>query len=266
VLIGVLTGLAGSVTGVASLVSYPALLAVGLTPVAANVTNTVALLGVGVGAALGSGPELRGRRRELAELVVCGALGGAAGATLLLLAPAGVFERLVPWLIGSAALTVLLPRRPPGPAAPALTGTGTPSEIGTGGAPGTTPAGRTASWSLNAPTALAIVAVSVYGGYFGAAAGVLLLALLLRVTHDTLAHASATRNVVLFAANLIAAVGFALFGPVDWLVCLPMAIGCLAGGRAGPVILRRAPAGPLRAVIAVIGLVMAAWLGVGAYT
>src|SRR5690242_11871191 len=96
---GLGAGLTGSVAGLASLVSYPALLATGLGPVSANVTNTVALICSGIGSTAGSRPELVGQGPRLRRLGVIGALGGLLGGTLLLVTPAGAFERLVPWLI-----------------------------------------------------------------------------------------------------------------------------------------------------------------------
>jgi uncharacterized membrane protein YfcA len=111
----------------------------------------------------------------------------------------------------------------------------------------------------------AIALISLYGGYFGAAAGVLMLALFLRGTHEPLPRANALKNVVLGAANLVAALLFAVVASVDWLAVVPLATGLLVGGRLGPVIVRRAPASVLRPVIAVIGLALAGYLAVKAY-
>ena len=105
----------------------------------------------------------------------------------------------------------------------------------------------------------------MYAGYFGAAAGVLLLALLLATTAQTLARNNALKNLLLGIANGVAAVAFVLFGPVHWAAVVPLAIGFLVGGRLGPIVVRRAPAGPLRTVIACAGLVLAIHLGLDAY-
>jgi hypothetical protein len=107
--------------------------------------------------------------------------------------------------------------------------------------------------------------VTVYGGYFGAAAGVLLLALLLIATGEPLARRNAMKNLLLGLANAVAAVVFVVFGPVRWSAVLPLAVGFLVGGRLGPLVVRRAPPGPLRAVIACAGLALAVHLGVDAY-
>lgn len=232
-------GLVGSIAGLASLVSYPALLAVGLPPVSANVSNTVALVFGSVGSVSGSVGELRGQRAHARALGAVALAGGASGGLLLLATPAGAFVRIVPWLIAGASLAILI-RRPPRQHSAA--------------------AGRP-SWALGAGVFL----IAIYGGYFGAAAGVLLLALLLVVTGEPLARANALRNLLLGMANAVAATAFIAFGPVRWSAVVPLAAGFLIGGRLGPIVVRRAPAGALRVVIAVAGLGLAVHLGVGAY-
>jgi uncharacterized membrane protein YfcA len=239
VLAGIGGGLAGSVAGLASVVSYPALLAVGLPPVSANVSNTVALVFGTVGSVGGSRPELRGQRARARRLAIVAVAGGLVGATLLLLTPSDQFALVVPWLIGGASMAVLL-------------------------APNASPTRRTVEtprWELIAT----VFAIAVYGGYFGAGAGVLLLAALMFMTGENLPRSNAMKNLTLGLANAVAAVAFALFGPVHWLAVLPLAAGFLIGGRTGPVIVRHAPTGPLRAVIALAGLGLAVHLGLDAY-
>jgi hypothetical protein len=239
VLVGFAAGLASSMVGLASLISYPALLAFGLSPVAANVTNTVALSVNGVGAIAGSRPELAGQGPRVLRLALAGLTGGALGGALLLLTPASAFEKVVPFLIGGASLFILAPRR----------------DLGAG-----------AGHATHSPwITFGAGVIAIYAGYFGAAAGVLLLALLLAFTSDPLPRSGALKNVTLAAANSVAAIGFALFGPVDWAVALPLSIGCLAGGRLGPVLVRRVPTGPLRLVIALAGVGLALKLGLKAY-
>src|SRR4051794_29567222 len=108
---GIGGGLAGSIAGLASVSTYPALLLVGLPPVIANVTNTVALVFNGVGSVWGSLPELAGQRAQLKRLLPIGALGGAAGAALLLTTPAEGFEHVVPILLALSAIVIALPHR-----------------------------------------------------------------------------------------------------------------------------------------------------------
>ena len=240
-LAGGTAGLVGSVAGLASLISYPALLAAGLGPVQANVTNTVALVWSGVGSALGSRVELAGQRARLRPLLAAAALGGLAGAGLLLLTPADAFEAVVPWLIALASVLVL--------AAPA------PDEL----------AAR-ADVRAGPLLVLGVFATGVYGGYFGAAAGVVLLALLLVGTRDTTVRSIAAKNVLLGVANGVAALAFVVLGPVDWVSVVPMALGFLVGGRLGPAVARRVPARPLRALVGLSGLALAVHLGLQTYT
>jgi uncharacterized membrane protein YfcA len=114
---GIIAGITGSVAGLASLVSYPALLALGLPPVIANVSNTVALVFGGIGAVSASGAELAGQARRMVPLAMATISGGVMGGLLLMIAPAASFAYIVPWLIGGASAAVLLPRRvrPPTP-------------------------------------------------------------------------------------------------------------------------------------------------------
>ena len=237
---GLLAGIAGSVAGLASLVSYPALLAVGLPALTANVTNTVALVLYTVSAASVSGRELAGQAGRLRRLASLTTVGGVTGAALLLSTPEKVFESLVPLLIGGASLVLLLQ-----PGIRRLTG-GLVDE--------------------RSPLLLAgVFAVGMYGGYFGAAAGVVLLALLTVSVAEPLARLVAARNVSLGLANAVAAAGFALFGPVRWAAAAPLAAGFLVGGGIGPGLVRRLPGSRLRVAIALCGLGLAVKLAVDTY-
>jgi uncharacterized membrane protein YfcA len=235
----VLGGLAGSIAGFASVTTYPALLAIGLPPVAANVTNTVALVFNGIGSGWGSRPELAGQGRFLARSAPLTVAGGAVGAVLLLTTPAGAFEKVVPVLLAVAAVAIVVPHGAPHP-------------------------GRRRRAVVVAEMA-AIFGIAIYGGYFGAAAGVLFLALLLNAGAASLAHANAAKNILLGLANTVAAVLFAILAPVHWLAVIPLGAGCLIGSRLGPIVVRHAPATPLRILIGVAGLGLAVKLGFDAY-
>jgi uncharacterized protein len=241
---GVLGGLTGSIAGLASVATYPALLLVGLPPVTANVTNTVALVFNGIGSVVGSRPELAGQEAWIKRIAPAAALGGAVGAALLLLTPAEGFEKLVPILLGLASVAILVPRR------------------------GNRQA-RVASHQQHRVTVLfeatAIFLISIYGGYFGAAAGVMLLALRLGAGYETLAHANAGKNLLLGVANGVAALVFVVLAPVQWLAVVPLGLGCLLGSRLGPIVVRHAPARPMRALIGVSGLALAVKLGLDTY-
>jgi uncharacterized protein len=247
VLAGAGAGLTGSIAGLASLISYPALLAAGLPPVTANVTNTAALVLTGVGSVSASRPELKGQGRRLVPLAVAAVLGGSAGAALLLSTPTEAFERIVPWLIGGASLAILV-QRPP-------------RELAVEGAIAHARHPRCDQWWLP----IAVFAISIYGGYFGAAAGVLMLATFLLTTGEGLPRSNAMRNVILGVANTVAAIGFVLFASIAWSAALPLAIGLFLGSLLGPRIVRRAPQAALRRVIALAGLGLAVYLAIDAY-
>lgn len=242
VLAGIAAGLTGSVAGLASLVSYPAVLATGLGPVTANVTNTVALVCSSVGSVSASRPELVGQGRLLRRLAAAAIVGGIAGAVLLLVTPADSFEKIVPFLIAGASVAILVRRQLVDAAEHDHTRPG------------------------RAATTVGVGLVGIYGGYFGAGAGVMLLALLLWTTGESLPRANAAKNLLLGVANAIAAVVFTVVGDVRWSVVLPLGAGLLVGGRLGPVVVRRADPTGLRVVIAVAGLGLAVKLGVDAFS
>ncbi|NDK88682.1 sulfite exporter TauE/SafE family protein [Gordonia desulfuricans] len=237
ILAGFGAGLIGYVTGMASLVSYPALLAVGLSPISANITNTVALVSVGVGSMSQSGRVLLdGDRRRLGIGVVAALIGGTIGALVLILAPPDSFRIIVPYLVALASVALL--------AQPRLR--------------------RIASKHADRPWIwyIGLGIISIYGGYFGAGAGIVLLALALVVTSEPLWRAALLKSLFLGVANLVAAIGFAFSGHVHWVAALAMAIGCLVGGWCGPPAVKRLPAEPLRIAVGIGGLGLALWLGI----
>ncbi|MFC4126834.1 sulfite exporter TauE/SafE family protein [Nocardia rhizosphaerae] len=233
VVAGFFTGLVGFVTGMASIVSYPALLSVGLPPVSANVTNTVAMVAVGVGATANSGRELTERGATLVRWAVLSALGGLLGALALLVAPAGVFEVVVPFLVAGASIALLVQpvvRRHVG-------------EL-------------QSSWIVP----VGIVLISVYGGYFGAGAGVIYLSMMLLCTSESLWSASVLKSFLLGVANLVAAIGFAAFGPVHWGAALALGAGAFVGGWCGPPVVKVIPPNLLRVAVGLCGLGLAVYL------
>ncbi|MCB1295116.1 MAG: sulfite exporter TauE/SafE family protein [Gordonia sp.] len=230
-------GLIGYVTGMASVVSYPALLAVGLSPVAANVTNTVSVVAVGIGSTTNAGKALfDGDARRTKLGIVASVIGGIIGAAALLLSPEESFEAIVPYLVAIAALALLCQ--------PALRKLSTVHED--------------RPWLFF----LGMLVISVYGGYFGAGAGIMILALMMVVSSEPLWKAALSKSLFLGIANSVAAIGFMLWGPVDWWAALAMGIGCFAGGWCGPPVVKKLPAGPLRVAIAIGGLLLAVWLAV----
>ena len=238
---GVLAGTVGSAGAITSLVSYPALLAVGVAPLTAGIANIVAVTASSPGSALSSRQELAGRGRWLATYGPVSAAGGAIGTALLLSTPAGAFTRIVPFLvvIGSVALLLspwLAARRGQGPA-------------------------RTPRWF-----GVASLAVSAYNGYFGAGSGVMLLTLCLVFVDDALPIANALKNMLVGAATIAASVGLILFGSVDWAAAVPLGAGIFVGGTIGPAVARRLAPELLRPLVAAFGLGLAIqlWLSHGA--
>ena len=230
----------GLASTIASVVSYPILLSLGLPPLSANVTNTVSLVLTGVGSVLGSRSELAGQRARVIRLGLVTACGGGTGAAILLLAPASAFAYAVPVLIAGASLVLLIQ--------PALRGLAPVP-------------GAERSWTRHA----AVFAVSVYTGYFGAAGGVLLLAALSTMLAQSLVRVNAVKNAIAGSANGVAAILFTVFAPVHWSYVPLLAAGFLIGGYAGPRVIRRLPVQPLRLFIAAVGFALAVKLALSAY-
>jgi hypothetical protein len=237
---GTAAGIASTVFSLASLVSYPVLLALGLPPLTANVTNTVSLVLTGAGSTIGSGPELTGQGPRVRRFGLVTALGGATGAAILLLSPARDFELVVPVLVGAAAVLLLIQPRVKSLSARS------------GG-------------ERSIPLTIALFLAAVYVGYFGAGGGVLLLAVLGMMVDEALTRLNALKNVVSGLANFVATLGFVVFAPVRWLIAAPLAAGFLIGGWTGPKLVRRMPPEGLRVVVVLAGLGLAIRLGWTAY-
>lgn len=236
---GFAAGVVGYVTGLASIISYPALLAVGLPPITANVTNTVSMVAVGVGSFAKSGRVLLAEDggKPLARAALIALLGGSVGAAILMVSPDKVFVFVVPYLVASAAIALL--------AQPRLR-----ARVGDR-------ADHPAWWLTG------VFVVSIYGGYFGAGAGVMFVALAMVLTGLPLWRATLLKSALLGIANAVAAVGFIIFAEVHWGAAAAMGLGCLLGGWAGPPIVAHLPATPLRIAIGLGGLGLAVWLAVG---
>jgi uncharacterized membrane protein YfcA len=258
--VGALAGIVSTVASLASVVSYPALLALGLSPVSANVTNTVALMFTGVGAAAGSRPELAGQAQRVRTLGLLTAAGGGAGAAILLLTPRRGFEYAAPLLIALGSVLLLLRRdRQQARAHDDESNGESTSQVGPAGS--AAGSGSHGGW----PSRAAVFGVAVYIGYFGAAGGIIMLAALVRMYAQPLAKNNALKNVISGLANAVAGIGFAIFGPVRWSAAIPLAAGFLIGGWIGPSLVRRLPANGLRIFVGVCGLAVAIRLAVSAY-
>lgn len=235
---GLVAGVIGSTAGLASLASYPALLAFGLPPVLANVTNTAGVTAFTIGSVASTRPELAGSWPKLWPRIGLFGLFGAGGAFLLVHSPPGSFEAIVPWLIAGASLLLMF--RDSVQIAAQRNGRRFQSSGG---------------WFY-----AVLAAVALYGGYFGAAAGVILLAWLMLTTDDSLAYCAAEKNVLLGASNLAATTGFVFISEIHWGAAACIAAGGIAGSYLGPKVLRKLPERPVRLVIGLLGLGLAVQL------
>jgi hypothetical protein len=241
---GLAAGTVNAVAGGGSLVTYPTLLAVGLPPISANVTNSIAVSPGYLGAVAGSRLDLAGQGRRARHLLVTAALGSAAGCALLLLTPEGIFERVVPWLVLAASATLALQDR-------LRRLVGHPQLVSP----------RRATVSLHVMVGLA----ALYGGYFGAALGVMLVALLALVMDETLARISALKNLASAVVGLVTVLIFAIFGPVEWVAVAVLAPATVLGGYGGARLARRLPDKLWKVAIVGFGLVIGVVLLVQGY-
>jgi len=230
---GLVAGTINTVVGSGSLITFPTLLAFGLPAVVANVSNTIGLVPGSVSGVVAYRAELSGQSRRLLALALPACAGGILGAALLLSLPRNVFRDVVPALILIAcALVVLQPRlarlrrkKPPSNAGPALRAT--------------------------------VFATAIYGGYFGAAQGVILMSLLGIFSDDHIQRLNATKNVIALLVNAVAALVFIFFTHVSWSAAGLVAAGAVVGGQLGGRIGRKLHPALLRAVIVIVGVVAA---------
>src|SRR5262245_7400462 len=244
---GVINALAGGGT----LVTFPTLTALGLSAISANTTNTVALCPGYFGGVVAQRGDLKGQGRRVAWLTTSGALGGFVGGLLLLKTDERHFRQIVPWLLLFASLLLALQgklrawlaRRQPGEE----------GQPGDGRPPGDVTK-RNEAW-----VALPVFLAAIYGGYFGAGLGVVLLATLALTLDDTLARLNAVKQCVSLAANGVAAILFVARAPIDWRIVLVMAVASLLGGAAGGRLASRIRPELLRGIVVTAGLGAAAW-------
>jgi uncharacterized membrane protein YfcA len=234
--VGFFAGSINTIVGSGTLVTFPTLLAIGYSPVVANVSNTIGLVFGSISGAVGYRRELQGQAHRARVLGIGSMLGGITGATLLLTLPSDVFDDVVPVLILIAcALVVAQPRLS------RMVEARRTKVVEHGGA---------ALWVL-------VFLTGIYGGYFGAAQGVILLSLLGIFIADSLQRLNGVKNVLATIANGVAAVIFVFSADVAWEVAILIAVGSIAGGQFGAHVGRRLPATALRVVIVVVGLVAA---------
>jgi len=235
-LAGLAAGTINTVVGSGTLITFPTLLAFGVPPVTANVSNTIGLVPGTLSGAWGYRRELAGQRGRLLRLGLGSLAGGLVGGLLLLWLPSAAFDTIVPVLIAlGLVLVVLGPRIARRVAARSEARGGIPDH----GPPWVWPA---------------VAGAGVYGGYFGAAQGVLLMAILGIGVDDTMQRHNATKNVLAALVNGIAAVLFIVVAEPRWSAVALIAAGSILGGQLGATVGRRLPPNVLRGVIVVVGL------------
>lgn len=233
---GFVAGIIGTAGGITTLVAYPALLAVGIPPLAANVTNSVAMLGGGLSSASRAAPDITGQGATIRRWMPVSIAMSVAGAVLLVVTPGGIFDRVVPFLVAAGSLILL--------AQPRISRWQKENEHAWG---------RAAVFG-------GLGGISVYNGYFGAGSGILLITLLLLTAEPVLHRANSIKNVLLVTSDILPAVLFAIAGTVVWTAAIPLGTGTMAGGLIGPSIARRVRHDILRVLIACTGFALAIWL------
>jgi uncharacterized membrane protein YfcA len=261
-LAAVAAGAINALAGGGTLITFPMLTAVGIPPVAANVTNTVALSPGYLGATLAQRVEILDQRRRLWFLLPAAALGGLVGGLLLLNTSERLFRQLVPFLILLASLLLAiqepLRRWLTKRASSRASGSSLNNSGRTAADPPLTPAPLPPSSpaSHEAWAAIPIFFAAIYGGYFGAGLSVIILAVLALALEDSLTRLNALKQAVAFVTNLTAAAFFLFSGQVVWSAAAVMAVGALVGGALGGRLAGRVQPGTLRRVVVVIGVVV----------
>jgi uncharacterized membrane protein YfcA len=234
-LAGVAAGTINTVVGSGTLITFPTLLAFGVPPVTANVSNTIGLVPGSISGAVGYRRELAGQRSRVLRLCVGSLAGGLAGAVLLLVLPDGAFAAIVPVLILLGLVLVVFQPRISAWVARRHDHAGLPHH------------GTWWVWP-------GVLLTGVYGGYFGAAQGVLLMAVLGTGIDESLQRLNAVKNILAAVVNAVAGLLFVVVADVDWLIVLLIGIGSVIGGQVGATVGRRLPATALRIVIVCVGV------------
>ncbi|MEU9099417.1 sulfite exporter TauE/SafE family protein [Streptomyces sp. NPDC048361] len=235
---GIGAGTINTIVGSGTLLTFPVLLATGLPPITANVSNALGLVPGSISGAIGYRHELRGQTRRVLRLGAAALLGGLFGAILLLALPSSSFDAIVPVLVGLALVLVLFQPRLAAAITRRREARGTEAR----------PEGGVA---LLAGLFLA----SMYGGYFGAAQGVLYLSLMGLLLPDTLQRVNAVKNILGALVNGVAAVFFLFVAEFNWTAVLLIAVGSTIGGQIGAKVGRRLKPAVLRGVIIAVGVV-----------
>ncbi|TPR19582.1 sulfite exporter TauE/SafE family protein [Apilactobacillus timberlakei] len=239
IFIGIISGIINSIIGMASLISYPALISVGIPPVLANASNTVALISSGISSTLSSLKELRGHWKQVTPVILLNAIGGLIGSVLLLHSSNAAFSKIIPFLIFFAACSILIPKKQ--------------------------------KLDQNKKSNglffeyLILGLVGIYVGYFGAGAGVIMIAVLSRISESPYNVYNATRNVATLASNLVASIIFILVANLYWKEIIILAIGLFIGGFIGPKIVRYIPTKIMKNGVGIFAIFLSIYLFIKAF-
>jgi len=231
---GIAAGTINTVVGSGTLITFPALLAFGYAPVTANVSNTIGLVPGSVAGAVGYRRELTGQRSRTVRLAIASTVGGIAGAIALVSLPPSAFKAIVPVFIAIALVLIVIQPR-------------LARVLGS--------RRRDAHQSAGPAATIGVLLSGVYGGYFGAAQGIMLLAILTLALDDKLQRVNALKVVLVGLVNLVAGVIFVFVAHVAWVAAGLIAAGSIIGGTIGAREGRRLSPTALRAVIVVVGVI-----------
>ncbi|MEU3182585.1 sulfite exporter TauE/SafE family protein [Streptomyces sp. NPDC006923] len=245
---GISAGTINTMVGSGTLITFPVLLATGLPPVTATVSNALGLIPGSISGAIGYRAELAGQRRRVLRLSAAALLGGLGGATLLLVLPSTAFETIVPVLVTLALVLVIIQPRLASAVQARRARTGVRAR----------PAGGPLLFG-------GLLLASVYGGYFTAAQGIIYLSLMGMLLDDSLQRLNAVKNILAAVVNGVAALFFLFVADFDWTAVVLIAVGSALGGQLGARIGRRLPPVALRALIVVVGVVAIVQLVVRRY-
>jgi uncharacterized protein len=254
VITAALGGAVNSIAGGGTLLTFPALIALGIDPIVANATSTVALWPGALGSVWGYRGELGGARAWVVGLAVPSVIGGVTGALLLLATPSARFDAIVPWLIFGATMLFMAQ----GPLLAWLRRRDARATAIESEGAAVTEAARP-----SVPILIFQLVIAVYGGYFGAGLGILMLAALGFMGFTHIHRMNGLKNWGGLCTNAVAAATFALSGVVNWPVAVAMAVGAIAGGYGGSRLAQRVPQKRIRQAIIGIGVAATIWLLTG---
>jgi uncharacterized membrane protein YfcA len=228
---GTAAGLSGTIAGISSIWSYPALLALGLTPIDANITNSVSLAALGLSAVRSSKPEWEKYKNIYRKLSIATFFGGICGAFFLIITPNSTFKIVIPYLIILASLMIWIPVK---------------NDF-------QYHKFKKFIWVIS-------FLVGIYAGYFGAGAGLIIVLMLMHFMNLNIFSAQAVKNIGVAVANTMAAIIFLFSGHVHWLATIPLSIGFMIGGHFGPKLIRKINQNIAKSIVCLMGISLAVFL------